>query len=61
MASQGRCQKHPEASGEVEEELEDDLSAVDEALSRLLGPKPSEDSKLSPEVFSVILQLDEES
>ena len=25
----------------------------------ILGPKPSEDSKLSPEVFSVILQLDE--
>merc|ERR1711881_794101 len=38
---------------EDEEVLKDDLSAVDEALSKLLGPKPKEDSKLSPEVFSV--------
>jgi len=50
---------HLESQEEMEEELEDDLSAVDEALSRLLGPKPSEESKLSPEVFSVIVQLDE--
>merc|ERR1712106_787908 len=40
-------------------EEDDDLSAVDEALSKLLGSKPSEESKLSPELFSVVLRLDD--
>ena len=44
---------------EVEENEEDeDLSAVQTALSTLLGSNPSEESKLSPDVFSVVLKLD---
>merc|ERR1711874_110217 len=53
-------QKDEKTSVETfEERVEDDLSAVDEALSKLLGPKPSENSKLSPEVFSVVIKLDD--
>lgn len=44
---------------EVIRDEDDDLSAVQEALSKLLGSKPAEDSKISPEVFSVVLQLDD--
>jgi len=41
------------------EEDDDDLSAVRKALTTLLGKKPAEDSKLSPEVFSAVLKLDD--
>jgi len=46
-------------TGEEKEEEEDSLDVVHAALSAIIGDDPSEDQKLSPEVFAAVLELDE--
>merc|ERR1711971_1437805 len=41
------------------EDEEDSLDVVHAALSAIIGDDPSEDQKLSPEVFAAVLELDE--
>jgi len=42
-----------------EEEEEESLDVVHAALSAIIGDEPTEEQKLSPEVFAAVLELDE--
>jgi len=44
---------------ETQEKDEDSLDVVHAALSAIIGDDPSEEQKLSPEVFAAVLELDE--
>jgi len=46
-------------SEKEKEEEEDTLDVVHAALSAIIGDDPSEEQKLSPEVFAAVLELDE--
>merc|ERR1712083_855134 len=44
---------------EEEEEEDDSLDVVHKALAAIIGENPSEEQKLSQEVFAAVLELDE--
>jgi len=49
---------NPDKNNVVVEEEKENFDAVQEALTILIGENPSEEEKLSPEVFNAVLELD---